>query len=252
MVRPLQTGRDPRAGQRHGMDSPGTWQLRCSTMLVPAVLVVMNVLYALSAYPAGVLADNGGRYRILVFGIILLGAADLVLAFVPGIVGVAIRVAAWGLHMGFTRGLLATLVAHNSPPELRGTAFGMFNLVTGAALRASGCSVGPHRRAGNLSGGRRSCLPFSLGSARHSWSHRSRRRRMNSYLIVFFGPQPWRLFLPTGLLGGFTTFSAFSLDVALMYERDQYALLVLYAGGSVLISIAALALGLWVVRTHVA
>lgn len=103
-------------------------------MLVPAVLVVMNVVYALSAYPAGVLADNGGRYRILVFGIILLGAADLVLAFVPGIAGVAIGVAVWGLHMGFTQGLLATLVADNSPPELRGTAFGMFNLVTGVAL----------------------------------------------------------------------------------------------------------------------
>ena len=56
------------------------------------------------------------------------------LAFVPGIVGVAIGVAVWGLHMGFTQGLLATLVANNSPPELRGTAFGMFNLVTGAAL----------------------------------------------------------------------------------------------------------------------
>lgn len=64
--------------------------------------------------------------------------------------------------------------------------------------------------------------------------------------------QPWRLFLTTGLLGGFTTFSAFSLDVALLYERGQYALLALYAGGSVLISIAALALGLWVVRTQLA
>jgi len=103
-------------------------------MLVPAVLVVMNVVYALSAYPAGVLADHGGRYRILLFGIILLGAADLVLAFFPGLVGVAIGVALWGLHMGFTQGLLATLVADNSPPELRGTAFGMFNLLSGVAL----------------------------------------------------------------------------------------------------------------------
>jgi MFS family permease len=103
-------------------------------MLVPAVLVLMNVFYALSAYPAGVLADDGDRYRILTVGIILLVAADLVLAFVPGIAGVAIGVAVWGLHMGFTQGVLATLVADSSPAELRGTAFGIFNLVTGAAL----------------------------------------------------------------------------------------------------------------------
>lgn len=111
-------------------------------MLVPAVLVVMNAVYALAAYPAGILADSVGRHRILLIGLALLVVADCVLAFVPGMVGVAIGVALWGLHMGFTQGLLATLVADTSPPELRGTAFGMFNLLTGGALLAASVVAG--------------------------------------------------------------------------------------------------------------
>ncbi len=111
-------------------------------MLIPAVLVLMNVVYALAAYPAGVLADLGGRYRVLVIGLLLLVTADLVLAFVPGIAGVAVGVALWGLHLGFTQGLLATLVADTSPAELRGTAFGIFNLLTGVALLAASVLAG--------------------------------------------------------------------------------------------------------------
>ena len=88
------------------------------------------------------LADDGGRYRVLVVGVGFLVAADLVLAFAPGIGGVAVGVALWGLHMGFTQGLLATLVADVSPPELRGTAFGMFNLLTGGALLAASIVAG--------------------------------------------------------------------------------------------------------------
>jgi len=111
-------------------------------MLVPAVLVVMNVVYALAAYPAGVLADDDNRYRVLVVGVGFLVLADLVLAFAPGIGGVTAGVILWGLHMGFTQGLLATLVADTSPPELRGTAFGMFNLLTGGALLAASVVAG--------------------------------------------------------------------------------------------------------------
>jgi len=111
-------------------------------MLIPAVLVVMNVAYALSAYPVGVLADGRGRHRLLAIGMFLLGGADLVLAFMPGIAGVALGVTLWGLHMGFTQGLFATLVADHAPPELRGTAFGMFNLVTGCALLAASVLAG--------------------------------------------------------------------------------------------------------------
>lgn len=113
-----------------------------SLMWVPAVLVVMNVVYALTAYPAGVHADNGGRLRMLTAGILLLILADLVLAFVPGLFGVGLGVVLWGLHMGCTQGLLTTLVADTSPPELRGTAFGLFNLLTGIALLAASVVAG--------------------------------------------------------------------------------------------------------------
>lgn len=103
-------------------------------VLVPLVLVLMNVVYAFAAYPAGVLSDHVNRITILGVGFSLLIAADLVLGFTNGLAGVAAGVALWGLHMGFTQGLLATLVADTAPPELRGTAYGMFNLLSGLAL----------------------------------------------------------------------------------------------------------------------
>jgi MFS family permease len=111
-------------------------------MMVPAVLVVMNVAYALSAYPAGALSDRVDRVTILVVGLAFLIAADLLLAFLPGLAGIAVGVVLWGLHMGLTQGLLATLVADAAPAELRGTAFGMFNLVTGIALLAASVVAG--------------------------------------------------------------------------------------------------------------
>jgi MFS family permease len=109
---------------------------------VPLVLVVLNVAYALSAYPVGALSDSMNRIAILIVGLLLLVAADLSLAFAPGLWGILAGVVLWGLHMGFTQGLLATLVADSAPPELRGTAFGMFNLVTGAALLAASVIAG--------------------------------------------------------------------------------------------------------------
>ena len=110
--------------------------------LVPAVMVVMNVVYALSAYPAGILSDRYDRTTVLMVGIVLLIAADLVLGFAAGVLGVAVGVALWGLHMGLTQGLLATLVADAAPAELRGTAFGMFNLLGGLALLAASIVAG--------------------------------------------------------------------------------------------------------------
>ncbi len=110
--------------------------------LVPAVLVVMNILYAVAAYPAGVLSDRVDRVPILIGGFLLLVAADAVLALTSGVTGVMIGVALWGLHMGFTQGLLAALIADAAPPELRGTAFGVFNLLTGVALLAASVIAG--------------------------------------------------------------------------------------------------------------
>ncbi len=100
----------------------------------PAVLVVLGVAFSLSAYPAGVLSDRYGRWGMLAAGLALLIAADLVLAFAPGVWGLGAGVALWGLHMGFTQGVFSAMVADQAPAELRGTAFGMFHLLTGVAL----------------------------------------------------------------------------------------------------------------------
>jgi len=109
---------------------------------VPAVMVVMNVVYALSAWPAGALSDSIGRYRLLVAGFALLFVADLVLALGSGVAMVMIGVALWGLHMGLTQGLLSALVADTAPAHLRGTAFGGFNLVSGLAMLAASIVAG--------------------------------------------------------------------------------------------------------------
>jgi MFS family permease len=110
--------------------------------LVPAVMVVMSVAYAVSAYPAGALSDRVDRITVLLIGLALLFAADLVLGLSSSILGAGLGVVLWGLHMGFTQGLLATLVADAAPAELRGTAFGVFNLVTGIALLAASVIAG--------------------------------------------------------------------------------------------------------------
>jgi MFS family permease len=105
-------------------------------------MVLMNVVYALAAYPAGVLSDRMDRHAILIAGLVLLILADVVLALSSSIVGIAVGVVLWGLHMGLTQGLLATLVADTAPAELRGTAYGMFNLATGIALLAASVIAG--------------------------------------------------------------------------------------------------------------
>ena len=110
--------------------------------LIPGVLVLMNVAYALAAYPAGVLSDQMDRRTLLVAGLLVLIGADVILASSTTTLGVAIGVALWGLHMGLTQGLLATLVADSAPAELRGTAYGVFNLVSGLALLAASVIAG--------------------------------------------------------------------------------------------------------------
>ncbi len=103
-------------------------------MWTPIVLVLMSLAFSLSAYPAGALSDRINRITVLGIGLGLLIAADLVIALVPGLPGLVVGVVLWGLHMGFTQGLFAALIADSAPVELRGTAFGMFNLLTGIAL----------------------------------------------------------------------------------------------------------------------
>jgi MFS family permease len=108
----------------------------------PLVLVGMSLVYALVAYPAGRLADRMPRQTLLVHGVIALVAADIVLAFASGPASLALGVALWGLHMGLTQGLLAAMVAHAAPAQLRGTAFGAFNVASGIAMIAASVLAG--------------------------------------------------------------------------------------------------------------
>jgi MFS family permease len=101
---------------------------------IPLLLVFMHLVYGGLAYPVGILADRFGRLGLLVLSLIFLVAANLVLAQVDGVASLLIGVALWGAHMGFSQGVLATLIADTAPPESRGTAFGLLSLATGVAV----------------------------------------------------------------------------------------------------------------------
>lgn len=111
-------------------------------VLIPAVLVVMNIAYGLSAFPVGALSDRMDRMTMLIVGVSVLIVADLVLARGTGVAALAIGVGLWGLHMGFTQGLFAALVADTAPIDRRGTAFGLFNLISGLAQLAASIIAG--------------------------------------------------------------------------------------------------------------
>ncbi|MEC4747641.1 MFS transporter [Methylomicrobium sp. Wu6] len=113
-------------------------QAGLSIAITPLVMVVMSLFYALSAYPVGVLSDIVNKNHLLSIGLILLIAADLLLAGADTPSAVLFGAGLWGLHMGFSEGILATLVASTTPAELKGSAFGLFNFVSGLfALLAS-------------------------------------------------------------------------------------------------------------------
>ncbi|MBD0677997.1 MFS transporter [Pseudomonas sp. PSB11] len=109
-------------------------QTGLSVAWVPLVMVVMAIFYALSAYPAGWLSDRISRTKLLCMGMGLLILADLVLAGSGSFITMMLGVALWGLHMGFSQGILASLVADTAPMDLKGTAFGIFNLVSGVCM----------------------------------------------------------------------------------------------------------------------
>ena len=116
--------------------------LHLAEAYAPAVLVAMNVVYSLAAYPVGILADRVPPRQLLFWGVAFLVGADAVLAFAGNLAVAGIGVALWGLHMGFTQGVLAAMVAHTAPAALRGTAFGVFNLASGIAMLVSSALAG--------------------------------------------------------------------------------------------------------------
>jgi len=105
-----------------------------SVTWIPLVMVVMSIFYTFSAYPAGWLSDRMSRTKLLCVGMGLLVLADLVLAQSSSVITMMLGVALWGLHMGFSQGILASLVADTAPGELKGTAFGIFNMVSGVCM----------------------------------------------------------------------------------------------------------------------
>ena len=110
--------------------------------VIPLIMVLMNVVYALAAYPIGALSDRFDRVTLLEIGFGILILADLALGLAPGVIGLALGVALWGLHLGFTQGVLAALVADTAPKDLRGTAFGVFNLASGVVLLVASIVAG--------------------------------------------------------------------------------------------------------------
>lgn len=117
-------------------------QLGVPMAWVPLVMVAMNVVYAASAYPFGKLSDTMSHRTLLALGLLMLVASDLLLARAGSWTLLGLGVALWGVHMGMTQGLLAAMVADAAPADLRGTAFGFFNLMSGIAMLLSSTLAG--------------------------------------------------------------------------------------------------------------
>jgi MFS family permease len=110
--------------------------------VAPAVMLVMNVAYAAVAYPLGRIADDGRTRALLIAAFVLLALGTGVLGFLPGHAGLWTGAVLWGLHMGASQGLFATLIARACPPDLRGTGFGLYHLAVGLGTLVSGTLAG--------------------------------------------------------------------------------------------------------------
>lgn len=118
------------------------YQMDIPLFAIPLVMVAMNLVYSLSAYPFGKMSDSMNHTRMLQAGLLVLIAGDITLALSHHWSTLLIGVGLWGIHMGMTQGLLAAMIAHTAPAELRGTAFGMFNLISGIALLLASTGAG--------------------------------------------------------------------------------------------------------------
>ena len=110
--------------------------------MIPLMLVIMNVVYSLTAYPVGHFSDRLGRTGLMAIGLVVLIISDLTLSFAENILLVAVGTALWGLHLGFTQGLLSAMVADTVRPNLRGTAFGLFSVAAGLAVLVASLIAG--------------------------------------------------------------------------------------------------------------
>ena len=110
--------------------------------LTPLVLVAMSLVYSLGAYPAGIISDRSGPHRLLLLGLGCLIGADLLLALGHGLAMTFAGIGLWGAHMALSQGLLAQLVAQHAPLDRRGSAFGLFNLVTGVTMLVASLLAG--------------------------------------------------------------------------------------------------------------
>lgn len=117
-------------------------QMEIPLATIPLVMVAMNLVYSVTAYPFGKLSDRISHSRLLQLGLVVLIFADIALVLSQRWSTLLLGVALWGVHMGMTQGLLATMVADTAPAELRGTAFGMFNLISGVALLLASLGAG--------------------------------------------------------------------------------------------------------------
>ncbi|WP_333708195.1 MFS transporter [Ottowia beijingensis] len=117
-------------------------QVGIALALVPLVMVAMNAVFSVTAYPFGKLSDRVPHRRLLLAGLAVLVLADVVLAASTHWTGLLLGVALWGVHMGMTQGLLAAMVADTAPADLRGTAYGFFNLMSGLAMLAASVVAG--------------------------------------------------------------------------------------------------------------
>lgn len=147
--------------------------------LVPLVMVAMNLAYALSAYPFGKLSDKTSHTQLLALGLVVLIAADLILAIDNHWSVVLAGVALWGIHMGITQGLLATMVAATAPAELRGTAYGFFNLLSGLVMLVASLLAGllwdRFGAASTFYAGAGFCVLALIGLIREPYSAQQRR-----------------------------------------------------------------------------
>ena len=120
--------------------------------LAQLVLVAMNLIYAVGAYPLAIPFARVTSRTGLVWGLLSLICADLALAFRPGVAGAFVGIILWGLHMASTQGMFAKRVADRAPNELRGSAYGVFNLASGTALLAASVIAGVLWDAAGTSG----------------------------------------------------------------------------------------------------